>query len=144
MRHPALFALVLVASACEGGAASGRVVDVHPDSVYAFESGTYDADQIPGIDRLDAAAERGDLDAQYQVVLFRHYHAGDHEAALAEFKRLAAQDHPAATGMVALMLMDRDGAPEDHAEAARWLERAAALGVEGAAEDLAAYRARRR
>lgn len=134
--RPALAAVLLALSvlvACEGGA----------DAHYAFEPGHFEPDSVPGIERVDAAAAQGDPDAQYKVALFRHFMAGDHETAVAEFRRLAADDHPASVGMMAHAYMYGKGAPVDHAEAARWLERAAALGDERAARDLAAYRARR-
>ena len=141
MRHPALTAALLALSACGGGVESGYVVDVHPDSVYAFEPGHFEPDSLPGIERIDAAAAQGDPDAQYKVALFRQFMVGDHEPAVATFRRLAADGHPAATGMMAHAFMYGHGVPADHDEAARWLERAADLGDEQAARDLAAYRA---
>ena len=132
MRVFALIVVALTLPACEGGEEPG---------VITHAPGTFDSD-VPGWDRTETAARRGDPDARFDMALFNHWLAGDHEAAVAEFRRLAEQDHPAATGMMAMAYMHGQGVPEDHDEAARWLERAAALGVEGAAEDLAAYRAR--
>ncbi|MDT0632026.1 hypothetical protein RQM47_01350 [Rubrivirga sp. S365] len=142
MRLPALVVLLLSVSACEGGAE--RVGDVHPDSVYAFESGQFEPDSLPGIERLDAAAAQGDPDAQFKVAFFRHHMTGDYEAAVPVFERLAASGHPDATAMLATVYMYGNGVEVDHDEAARWLERAATLGHERAARDLAAYRARQR
>ena len=140
MRPLALLA-VLALVACEGGA--GWPGGVHPDSLYAFAPGAFEPDSVPGIERLDAAAAQGDPDARFEVAFARLWMVGDHEAAVAEFRDLAAAGHPAATGMMARAYMYGRGVPVDHDEAARWLERAAALGDEQAARDLAAYHARR-
>ena len=139
----ALVVLVPTLSACHDGAGRSAGVDVHPDSVYTFTPGAFEPDRVPGLARLDAAAERGDPDAQYQVALLRHWMTGDHAAALPVFRRLADEGHPAATGTLAAAYMHGQGVAADPDEAGRWLGRAAALGDEHAARDLAAYRARR-
>ena len=139
MRTLAIASVLLIAG-CQGNT-SDRVVDVDPDEVYTFEPGQFEPDQVPGIERLDQAAEAGDPDARHQVAFFRHYMVGDYAPAVAEFKRLAADGHLDSIKMLAHSYMDGKGVAADHERAAYWLDRAAALGDESAERDLAAYRA---
>jgi localization factor PodJL len=68
---------------------------------------------------------------------------GHAEAAIPVFERLAESDHREAIAMLAYAYRDGKGVAVDHERAAYWLGRAAALGDERAAHDLAVYRARR-
>lgn len=108
---------------------------------YSFEPGHFDPDRVPGIERLEEAAARGDADAQFQIAFFRLNKTGDFAAALPVFERLADEDHLGAIGMLAHAYMYGKGVEVDLDTAALWLERAAALGDERAARDLTNYRA---
>lgn len=129
----ALVAAVLLAATpgCRGGA----------QEVYTFERGAYDPDRVPGIKRLDEAAAAGDPDAQFEVAFARQFMTGKHAAAVVVFERLAAEGHLRAIGMLAYAHREGKGVAVDHERSAYWLERAAALGDDEAARDLAAYRA---
>lgn len=130
-------AVLLTSAGCAGGDA------VDPADEYAFEPGHYDPDSVRGLARLDAQATRGDADAQFQVVVLRQFMAGDRAGALDKFERLAEQGHADATEMVAASYLHGWGVAADDDTAAVWMKRAAALGSESAARDLAAYRAHR-
>ena len=115
-----------------------RVTDV-----YTFEPGQFDPDMVPGIERLDSEAAQGDPDAQFQVAFYRHFMTGDYASAIPVFQRLAVDGHLDSVSMLAGAYRDGKGVDVDYERAAYWLERAAALGDERAARDLAAYREHR-
>lgn len=86
-------------------------------------------------------AEGGDEDAAYELAFFR-FLDGEHEWAVAEFERLAeTTDNAEVFVMLAYAYRDGKGVSVDYERSAYWLERAAEAGDEGAARDLAAYRA---
>jgi len=112
-----------------------------PTEAYAFEPGRFDPDKVPGIERLDAAASEGDIDAQFQVALFRHYMTGEHKKAIRIFERLANAGHLESAVTLAGAYRNGRDVAVDYDHAAYWLERARELGSESAARDLAAYQA---
>lgn len=111
--------------------------------VYTFEPGQFDPDMVPGIDRLDSEAAQGDPDAQFQVAFYRHFMTGEYAAAVPVFQRLAEDGHSDSISMLASAYRDGKGVDVDYERAASWLKRAAALGDEQAARDLAVYRAQK-
>ncbi len=145
MRALFLLAFFLILSGCAGQTdPSSRIVNPDPDEVYIYEPGHFEPDSIPGIERLDAAAAQGDVEARYHVAYLRHFLAGDYEAAIPEFRRLAEDDHLKSIKMLAYAYQSGKGVAVDYEASAYWLERAAALGNESAARDLASYRANRK
>lgn len=93
---------------------------------------------------LEAAAVHGGTDAEFQLALVRDFLGGEDQArAVATFERLAEAGHVHAISMTALAYRSGWSVPVDYERSAYWLERAAALGDEQAARDLAAYQAYR-
>ncbi len=130
----ALFAALAL---CTAGCSTG------PSTVYTHEPGQFDPDEVPGIERLDVLAAAGDADAQFQVAYYRQLMTGHAEAAIPVFERLAEADHRGSIEMLAYAYRDGKGVAVDHERAAYWLGRAAVLGDERAANDLAVYRSHR-
>ncbi|WP_412069488.1 hypothetical protein [Rubrivirga sp. IMCC43871] len=126
----ALLAAFLLASGCHDFT-----------ETYTHKPGEFDPDSMPGIERLRADAAAGDPDAQFRLAFYEHPMTGDPAGAIPTLRRLAADGHPGATSAMAAAYRDGQGVAQDDAQAALWLERAAALGDEDAARDLAAYRA---
>ncbi len=133
MRIAALLALCVAVAACTDGFTE----------TYTFEPGEFDPDSMPGIERLRADAEAGDPDAQFRLAFYEHPMTGGPAGAIPTLERLAAGGHLGATRAMAAAYRDGAGVEQDDAQAVVWLERAAALGDEDAARDLAAYRAYR-
>ena len=92
---------------------------------------------------MEERAADGDLQARFHLVLLREHFSKQYDRSLPAFEILADDGHAGAAGMLASAYMHGNGVPVDYDEAARWLERAAELGGEGAAEQLAHYRAYR-
>ncbi|OZC01668.1 SEL1-like repeat protein [Rubricoccus marinus] len=93
------------------------------------------------ISHWEQQAERGDRDAKFRLA-FERFVDGDTAGVADEFEALAREDNLDAIGMLAYMYRDGDGVEQDYERSAYWLERAARLGSERHARDLAAYRAR--
>ena len=86
-------------------------------------------------------AERGDDKAAAELASDR-FMDGEHAAAVAAFERLAeTTDDPHVFTMLAYAHREGKGVAVDYERSAYWLGRAAEAGDEGAARDLAAYRA---
>ncbi len=81
--------------------------------------------------RLRAAAEQGDVEAQWQLGCLHASGNGvpqDKTEAMRLFRKAAEQNHLGAINMLGLMFEHGDGIPKDEAEAARWFQQAADLG----------------
>ena len=90
---------------------------------------------------LRERAEGGDVDAATQLVFFTHWRTKDYDAALPELEDLAERGGVGAARFLVIAYQHGRGVEPDYEEAARWLARAAELGDEQAARDLAAYEA---
>lgn len=138
MRYLSLLLIAILVVGCQPESPQDTL---DAEEIYIHEAGAYDAGQDPNIEALRAAAQQGDLDARFKLAFFTQYMEGDHEEAVETFKVLAEQGHTESAEMVAVAYQQGKGVPVDFEEAARWLERAADLGSEKAAQELAHYRA---
>lgn len=124
-----LYALTLVL------AASTLFAVCNPEKVTdTFRSGT-SAQHVPAFGQPGSYGSAPALPATA-----RSWSPGDHRTALAHFVELVADGDAEAAHMIAQTYMYGHGVKVDHAEAARWLERAAELGSEAAARELEYFR----
>jgi TPR repeat protein len=137
MRYQPLLLIAVLVVGCERESPQGTL---DAEDAYIHEAGAYDADEDPNIESLRTAAQQGDLEAQFKLAFFTQYMEGEHAEAVEAFKALAGQGHSESARMVAVAYQQGKGVPVDHEQAARWLERAAELGSEKAAQELAHYR----
>ncbi len=92
------------------------------------------------LDRVQAAAKRGDPEAQFELGLY--YHEGtelgpDYAAAAMWFQRAAAQGHAAAQLALGKMQLNGEGMLPDESQGTRWIQKAAEQGYAPAQEELA-------
>lgn len=104
-----------------------------------FTVGDGSEEERLAMEHLRERAGQGDLHAAYLLTFFGSWHAGAYDEALPELTTLAKRGSADAARLLALAYRDGRGVPQDYREAARWLERAAALGDTTAPQERAAY-----